>query len=597
MKIKSHKRSTPKTYQGGQAMMVAVMFVLGISIVFMAAVATPVANQIRGASGYIQSKQGYILADSSVEDIIYRLNNGKVVGSSVESVLNGGGATTTITNVSASLKRILTTATVGDYVRKMQADVTMGSGVAFNYGLQAGNGGVTLGGGSTIIGNIYSNGDIDAISATITGSATAADSAALNADQVNDTPTTPTNAITFRNVAASQDFAQSFQVSTSSPLNKVQFYIKKVGTPSDATVRLVADNAGSPSTTVISIGTISLLSSQVTTSYGWVEVVFPTNPSLVPGTTYWIVLDSSTQSSSNYYVIGGNTSYAAGTAKTGSYSGAWTASGYDGYFRLYLGGIPSMIGGAGYVGGVTIGSGGVGDAWASTVRGASVAGNLYCTTGTNNNKACNTTHGTPSPQGMPFSDANIQDWKDEAAAGGTIAGNYTVGWAGGTLGPKKITGNLTVNGGGTLTLTGTIWVQGTVTITSGGRLVLPAAFAGNSGVMISDSTITVSGGGSAGSGTAGSYLFFVSTSRCPNDINCSGNSAINITGGAGAIAANAQSGNIALSGGASINAAVGNTITVSGGSTVTYDTGLASPSFSSGPSGSYIITDWSELTN
>lgn len=578
-------------------MIVAVIFFLGISLVFMAAVATPVANQIRGASGFIQSKQGYVLAESSVEDIVYRLNTGKTVGSSVDGSFNGVEALTTITNISSTVKRILTIVTAGDYIRKMQADVSLGTGIAFNYGLQAGNGGVFMSGNSTINGNIYSNGDIDAANATITGTAVAADSAALVADQSNDTPTVPLNSITFRNVSAAQDFAQSFQVSTSSPINKVQFYIKKVGTPSNASVRLVADNGGSPSTTGISIGSVSLLSSQVSTNYGWVEVVFPENPSLIPDTTYWLVLDNSTQSSSEYYVIGGNAGYGLGEAKTGAYSGVWVANSYDGYFRLYLGGITSMIGGGSSAGSLTIGQGGVGDAWASTISGVSVAGNLYCTTGTDNNKACNTSHGSPSPQPLPFSEANFQDWKNEAASGGVISGDYSVGSGGATLGPKKITGDLTINGGGTLTLTGTIWVQGTVTVNGGGRMILPSNFADNSGTVISDSIVSISGGGSAGSGSAGSYLFIVSTSKCPDDVGCSGSSAVNISGGAGAIAVNAQSGGVDLGGGAQIKAAVGNIVTISGGSVVTYDSGLASPSFQNGPSGSYLLSNWIELTN
>lgn len=578
--------------QDGQVLIISIIFFLVISIIFTTAIATPIANQIRGAADYTKSRQGYILADSSIKDIFYRLNTGKTVGSSVEIGLNGGGASTTVTNISSTQKRILSISDVNGYIRKAQIDVNQGSGVAFNYGLQAGNGGVTMSGGSTVVGNIYSNGDIDAINATITGAAVAADSAALVADQSNDTPTTPASSITFRNVSASQDFAQSFQVSTTSPVNNIRFYIKKVGAPSNATIRITADNAGSPSTTLLPIGTVTLQSSQVTTSYGWVTVTMANPPSLIPGTTYWVVIDSTTQNASSYYVIGANSTYSSGAAKTGAYSGSWTTTGLDGYFRVYTGGITSLIGGAGYVGGLQAGS-----AWASTVRGTSVQGTLYCTTGTNNNKACNTGMGTPSPQGLPFSDANIQDWKDDAAAGGTITGNYTVGYAGATLGPKKITGNLTVNGGGTLTVSGTLWVQGTVTITGGGKMRLPANYALNSGTIISDGTININGGGSLGSGTPGSFLFVVSTSECPNAVGCGGASAITVTGGAGAIAVNAQEGGVSISGGAELKAAVGNTISISGGSTVQYDSGLASPSFSSGPSGAYQITSWTEPTN
>ncbi|MES2213965.1 MAG: hypothetical protein V4465_01035, partial [Patescibacteria group bacterium] len=540
-------------------------------------------------------RESYYLAESGIEDVLYRLKNNLPVAATGQSVSVGGfSATTDTTDVSGG-KIVTTTANWNGNIRKVEASVIQGSGIAFNYGMQSGNGGVSLDGGSSIIGNIYSNGPIDAISASITGTAVAADSAALSADQTNDVPTVPPSSITFRNVSASQDFAQSFALSVDAPINKFSFYIKKVGAPANATVRLITDSAGSPSTTAIPIGSAVLNASQVTTNYGWVDVVLPTSPSLIAGTTYWVVIDNGSQNASNYYMIGANTAYAAGVAKTGAYSGTWVATALDGYFKVYTGGISSYIGGASYATGFMVGTGGVGDAWATTVRGTSAQGHMYCTTGTNNNKACDTSKGSPPPQPLPFSDSNIQDWKDEGTVGGTITGNYTVGSAGATLGPKKITGNLVVNGGGTLNLTGTIWVQGNVTVTSGGSIKLPANYGSNSGTVIADGTITVSGGGSAGSGTAGSYLFVVSTSKCPNDTGCGGSSAINITGGAGAIAANAQNGDVALSGGAAINAVVGNSISITGGSTVTYNSGLASPSFQSGPSGGWDINSWKEV--
>lgn len=596
-----------RKFQGnkGAAMLISVIFFLFLTLAVVYGLVAPVVREVKNSQVDLKSKKAYLLAESGSEDAFYRIKNNKAISTSETITLGGVSVTTDITS-SSNQKNIESTGDTDNYRRKVSLRLITGAGIAFNYGLQAGNGGVTMGGGSTINGNVYSNGDIDAISATITGSAVAADSASLTADQINDSPSTPTSSINFRNASSSQDFAQSFQVSSTTPVNKISFYIRKVGTPADATLRIVADNNGSPSTTNLSIGTSTLTASQVTASYGWVDVVLGSPVSLIADTTYWVVIDNGSQSASSYYVIGGNanSSYSSGTAKTGSYSGSWTTINLDGYFKIYLGGISSLIGGANYVGGLTVGSAGVGDSWATTVRGTSTAGTIYCTTGTNNNKSCNTSRGSPPSQPLPFSEANIQDWKDNAAAGGIITGstncpggssggNCTVNYAGATFGPGEITGNLTVNGGGTLTLTGPIWVHGTVTVTGGGKIRLPVGYTQNSEMIVSDSQITVNGGGSLGSGTAGSYLFIVTTSLCPNTVGCSG-SAITISGGAGAIAANAQWGNVALSGGAAIKAVVGNSITITGGSTVTYDSGLASPSFQSGPSGGWNLSSWSE---
>lgn len=578
--------------RGYAVITLAVLFsALGLVLVLGGAV--PIVSHYSSIKGYGYSKQALLASNSGVSEAIYRLKNGMNLPSSVTITLATSSAVVTTTTIPGG-KSIAVTSSQSSYHRNFSASVSYGSGIAFNYGLQAGNGGVIMDGGSTIRGNVYSNSNIDAISSTITGTAIAADSSPLAADQSNSSPSTPPNSIAFRNASASQDFAQSFTAGTSTAINKIQFYIRKVGNPANATVRIVANNAGSPSTTEIPTGGVSLTASSVTTSYSWVDVVFTTKPVLVPGTAYWVVIDSGSQNSNNYYVIGANSSYAAGAAKTGAYSGSWTSNSYDGYFILYAGGITSTIGRANYIGGLQIGTGGEGDAWATNVKGTSVEGTIYCTTGSYNNKSCDTSRGSPPAVPLPFTDDNIQDWKDEAVAGGTITGNYTVGWQGASLGPKKITGNLTVNGGGTLTLNGTLWVQGNVTVNGGGKIKLPSGFGEYSGIIVADGWINISGGGSAGSGSSGSYLFVVSTSRCPNDINCGGASAITISGGAGAIAANAQSGTITLNGGAAINAIVANTIVVSGGGEVTYDQGLASPEFQGGPSGGFIVNSWKE---
>jgi len=578
----------------GAAMMIVVLFFMFISLTILIGVVTPVVREFRIASDNYSSKKAYFLAESGSEDAYYRIKNGKQIATSESLSIGNDTATTTITTIGNNQKQIDSLGSSNSDQRKNTLMLSTGAGIAFNYGIQSGDGGVTMNGGAKITGNLYSNGNVNATTGVvITGSVVAADSAALVADQSNETPTTPTNSISFRNVAASQDFAQSFQISVNAPINKIQFYIKKVGTPSDATIRLIADNNGSPSTTAIPVGTVTLSSGQVTTDYGWVSAVFASYPALIPGTTYWVVIDNSTQSAGNYYVIGANNSYANGTAKTGAYSGSWVATNLDGYFRIYTGGISSMIGGNTWVGGVNIGTGSIGDAWATKVQGASVAGNLYCTTGSSNNKSCNTSKGTPPSIPLPFSDSNIAAWKAEAEAGGTISGNYSVPAGGVSLGPKKITGNLTV-ANGNLIITGTIWVTGTITLTSGRQINLPANFLRNSGTLISDGTVSLAGGSSIASGTPGSYVFVVSTSKCPNDINCGTNSAISVSGGGGAIAVDAQNGDVSLSGGSNINAAVGNSLSLFGGTTVTYDQGLASPSFKSGPTGGWNLTSWKE---
>ena len=593
-----NSKITARQLNSGQAMITAVMFFLFITVTIVGGVSFSVLRQVKSGQDLIRSKESYYISEAGVEDVTYRIKNSKNYSAAEALSLGGFTANTTVSDISGG--KIISSATNRDGdVRKVAAQVAIGAGVAFNYGIQTGQGGFGLEGGSQVNGSVYANGSILAQGGVvITGSATAANSAALAADQTNNSPSAPPSSVVFRNASASQDFAQSFGVSTSEVVGKLQLYIKKTGSPSNITVRIVEDNAGAPSGAQVTSAQLS--SGLVTTNYGWVDVLFPSGSLLAVGTTYWLVLDSGSTSSSNYYVIGANSGvYGTGTGKVGQYGGTWSntsPAGLDGYFVLYLGGQQSLIGGGDWTGSVVIGSGGVGDAWAHTVTGASVAGTIYCQTGSSNNKACNTTKGDPDPQPYPISQGMVDDWKDEAMTGGTINGNYSVGWAGASLGPKKIAGNLTVDGGGTLTLTGTLWVTGSVTVTSGAKIVLASSYGTNSGVLVSDGIMNFSGGSNIkGSGQTGSYLLMLTTSDCPQSLSCGASPAIfaGSSSFTGAIF-NAQNGTIALEGGATIKEATAYRITAEGGTVINYESGLINVNFSSGPSGGWNIQSWNE---
>jgi hypothetical protein len=210
---------------------------------------------------------------------------------------------------------------------------------------------------------------------------------------------------------------------------------------------------------------------------------------------------------------------------------------------------------------------------------------------------------------MPFTQENIDSWKAEGTAGGVITGStkchggYSNGdchvdWANGTFGPGKINGNLIVDGGGTLTLTGTIYVVGTVTVSGGSTVKLPANYNQYSATIISDGQVVLKGGSYTGSGATGSYLFVVTTNACAGGSGCnltdSNGNALTVANGSGAIAVCAQSGTVDLGGGISIDSAVGKTISAHNGAKIFYETGLASPSFQNGPSGGWNVFSWGE---
>lgn len=558
--------------------------------------------QVKASRQSVARAQVLHIAEAGLDKAVYEMNQSSSFSGESNITVGPGTYTTTVSNIDSTNKQITSTAYVPNSTNPTsQITVKMKVGIdttviSFRYGVQAGAGGFVMNGGSTINGSVYSNASISATTGVhITGSAIAANPPAVSANQANETPTpisscTSSTCVTFGNATATEDFSQSFQVSDDAPMNNLQFYIRKNGNPGNETVRIVTDNSGSPSSTVLMTGTLS--SSSVTTSFGWVTVSMPTTPILDPSETYWIVIDGSSNAS-NYYIIGANANgYGSGQAKIGRQStGAWsntTPAGLDGYFRINLGGGTSMIGGNTYNTGVYVGTTASDEAWAHNVMGATMTGPLYCQTSSYTNKACNTSRSSPPAQTMPLSDNNIQDWKDDAASGGTHSGDYNVGWAGATLGPKRITGNLVIGGGGTLTVTGTLWVEGNVTVSGGGIVRLASSYGSNSGAIVSDGYVTISGGANFfGSGTSGSYPFMITTSACPVAAGCSGNNAMSLSGGAGTVALVAQNGTASINGGSNLKALTARQITMTGGATLTYDSGLISENFNSGPGGSW----------
>ncbi|MBK5215677.1 MAG: hypothetical protein JJE53_02640 [Candidatus Pacebacteria bacterium] len=563
----------------GAAMITLVFFFMFISLTILIGIVTPVVREFKIATDNFASKKSYFTAESGMEDVMYRIKNNMDFGASENLIIDDSSTVTTITDISSSQKEIISLGDTNFIQRKIKTIVNIGVGASFSYGILTGEGGFSMNNGSKIIGSVYSNGAITG-SGSITGSATSANSPALTSDQSNGVGV-PDYDITFGNTNGTQDYAQSFQVGTTGVINKVQLYLKKVGSPSNITVRIVSDSGGVPSTTVLTTATLS--ASAVSTNYGWVDVSFFSNPQLSSSMIYWLVLDSVT-SSSNYYKIGANNNgYANGVNKIGQYSSTWNntlPSELDGFFSLYLGGL------TGSIDGISVGTLSVGNAYAHTVENSNIAGINYCKTGSGNNKACDTSREDPVPVGMPISEQNILDWKDSAEAGGVISGNYTVP-SNMTLGPKKITGNLILENGKTLTLGGTIWVQGNFTADNNAIIKLSSGYGASSGVIVVDGTINISNNSTfSGSGTVGSYIFVLSTS--------SSTSAINLSNNAGAVSLYAANGTINVNNNGTAKSLTGYNIHLGNNAIITYDSGLANTNFVSGPSGSWNIYSWKE---
>jgi hypothetical protein len=399
--IRRHKK------QQGVILLLSIV-VLAILITMSSAIVGYTSLQVRAERQTLKLGQALALAEAGIDKAISRSNQDPNYSGETATALGSGEFTVSISSLDTSRKQITATGYVPNATnpvatKTIKAQMSINTySVAFNFGLQSGDGGLTMSNGSRVVGNVYSNGSISG-SGTITGAAIVAGGSAVSPDQ---SWTTQNNDSLLGNVTTKKDLAQSFTPSVSKVLNKVSVFIKKVGNPTDLAVKIVSDNSGSPSKTVLATGAIS--ASTVTGTYGFIDASFTTAPSLTAGTKYWILLDS-TVNATNYYYWGIDTAdgYSSGTGKYSTNwnvtNPVWTALNGDLNFKAYTGGVTTSISG------VSIG----GLAKANTMTSCTITGDAYyystntCTVGGVQHSGSV----DPAPQAMPISDAKIADWE------------------------------------------------------------------------------------------------------------------------------------------------------------------------------------------
>lgn len=552
--------------EGGYALLTALVFFLTASAAVVAGISDAVFRETKIVRNETASKQSYFLAESGAEDVVYRIQEN--LGYDSSETYSIGESTTVVTVGSGSTgdQEIVSTGDAGGTQRTVTITTNPGSSANFSFALQGGLGGIHLDGGATIEGDVYTTGSVSGCgSCTITGNVIAAGKSNSVVDQENSLPSTPTASMSFGSSKSTQDFAQSFQVSTALSLVDIEFYIKKVGSPSNATVRVTTDNSGKPSNTILTSGTLS--SSLLSTSYEWERISLTANPILTPGTTYWVVIDSYV--GSDYYVIAANNtinghSYPLGSARYGNYgNGSWISSpppGLDGYFKINIGENEDGITGEDQWNQLPVSS-----AYSYESSYVNAAGDLYCQIGTDNNKPCDTSRGDPVVQEFPMTDELIQTLKNkiDVSEGNVYVGDY-VATNDDYIYGKKIEGNLTISNGRRVNIGGIVWVTGNVTINGGAEITNLGG--DSSSIIIADGSISLTNGAEIMPNEYGDgQIIFLST------MGVGSTYAVTVSGGAEDTVVFAPNGEISISGGARVTAAAAHTLYANGGATITYD--------------------------
>ncbi len=588
-----------KNNNRGFAAILVIIVLMSLILIVAFSLSAVLITKNRTSRNMILSSQSYYSAESGIEDGILRvikgynytaINNFNLDESAIGQNITQNGDTTTIESLSS----------YNNNERKVKTELTLNSDdISFYYGVQVGEGGLTMSNNSSVIGNLYSDGSVSG-SGTITGDLIVATGMSLDANGIWDEYS---DELGFGKNGEPIDIAMSFAPASTGALSQISFYIKKISNPADGTIRIVTDNAGSPSTTVLA--TANFLASKIGLSYGWADFSFSSPAILNFGTTYWIIIDVNSSNSKYFY-----TGRKAGNANSVSkYSldwsgGSWTTDAAGDYeYKAWIGGLATSVNG------LTIG----GDVRAHEIVNSTISGDAYYQTISSSTVGGTSYPGSPDPpvEAMPISDSNIADWKADALAYGILDSSLCA-----------VSSDVTINGGKlicptgfipdvgvAITLKGTLWVEGNLTLENNNKLLLYSGYGDKSGIIIVDEPGNESVGGkilvenniiicgsqglnAAEDGCAnsnGSYILMLSTH------SGAATYAIDVRNNADGAVFYAHKGIANINNNAELKEVTAYKLNLSNGAEVTYESGLADASFTSGPSGGWDISDWNEI--
>lgn len=582
-----------------QAGQVFLMVVMVIGVVLITTLVLIAGSQLyyQNATLNVSSDKAVSLAEAGADKAITALNKtaGSYNGDS-EIFLGEGSFSVTMTTKDTATKIIEATGFIPNktspkYRKTIRVQASRGVGASFIYGVQVGEGGMALGNSNLVNGSIYSNGSISAGNFNhVTGDIWVAGGPQPNADQQTDC--TGANCMDFifgKTVNGDDrfDIAQSFKPGQSGVLNKVSIKIKKAGNPPDLIVRILQDSNGQPDkNAVVTSGT--LYSSLVTGIYAFIDVTFNTSPAMTQDTTYWLMLDASSDSS-NYWSWQEDLaqSYTRGLPKWSSdwskINSSWNSLNPLGdlSFKSYLGAAPNSI---------RAGSKKMivdGEAHGNTLENLTIGKDAFYQTLITSTVAGVSHPGSadPPPKVFPISDANVADWKaqvdkSELTTTGDITDCPT------NLGPRKIVGSINLNSGCNVIVKSPIWVTGDLILNSNNVFTLHSDYQTTSGVIVVDGRVEINTSNHFnGTGQGSSLLMVLSNydSRT-NDI-----AAIKVNSNGNTGVYYAAKGIIEPGTTNTFKELTAWKIRLVNNSTIDYDQGLSSSLFTSGPSGSYSL--------
>jgi hypothetical protein len=144
----------------GAALLLFVVFFLAVSLTLVLSIGSGAYDDLARYRVLLSGKQSFYGAESGIEDAIYRHRTTQNYSNS-ETFSFGDTSVTVSRTVVVNTYEFHSEGTIRNSVRSSEAILGIGAGASFNFGLQSGNGGITMENTSSVKGNIFSNGSVE----------------------------------------------------------------------------------------------------------------------------------------------------------------------------------------------------------------------------------------------------------------------------------------------------------------------------------------------------------------------------------------------------------------------------------------------------
>ncbi|MFH1423362.1 MAG: hypothetical protein ABIG29_00155 [Candidatus Nealsonbacteria bacterium] len=161
MKYLNIKSKTKNFREHGFVAFFIIFPVMAIIFGIAAGIFTLTHNEQKIIQNIVKSAQAYYTAEGGMEDITLRLARNKNWSSPYVLNIGDGSAAVEVSNIIGGSRTITSTGSASDRVRKIQVVYSISSDkISFHYGSQVGEGGMIMGNGSKVLGNVFSNGSV-----------------------------------------------------------------------------------------------------------------------------------------------------------------------------------------------------------------------------------------------------------------------------------------------------------------------------------------------------------------------------------------------------------------------------------------------------